>query len=64
MVNIDSGVDYPAGITAVQEFMAANLEYLGFKTHRLRIDAISHFKSRLAGGNARRAGLLAGTIAA
>ena len=53
MVNIDSGADYPKGILAVQEFLATILEDVGFKTQWLRIDGISHFRSRLVGDSAR-----------
>jgi glutamate carboxypeptidase len=49
MVNIDSGVDTPEGILAVQEFLAAIVENLGFRTQWERTGDISHFKARLEG---------------
>lgn len=53
MVNIDSGADYPEGILAVQEFLAARLEDVGFKTQWRRKDGISHLSSCLVGDRAR-----------
>ena len=53
MVNIDSGADDPKGILAVQEFLAASLEDIGFKIQWLQVGGISHFKSRLVGNNTR-----------
>jgi len=52
MVNIDSGADDPAGILAVQELLAQDLEGIGFKTQWRRTDVITHFKAGLPGDGA------------
>ncbi|CAB1085633.1 Acetylornithine deacetylase/Succinyl-diaminopimelate desuccinylase and related deacylases [Olavius algarvensis Delta 1 endosymbiont] len=49
MVNIDSGADDPAGILAVQEFLAQALEDVGTRIQWRRTDDITHFKAGLTG---------------